>query len=185
MVNFMQIRSVPWRRIAALGLVAFGLASCGPGKGQFAPACPVPGLVRPLQELSRYRGASTDLRELVIRARIIDIVGKCEPGDNANSVVATVNVVVDALRGPAMQGDAISLPVFVAITNSGTIYDKTLFWLPVQFPPNVDGARVIGKEVRMVIPVTPQKTAAAYGVIAGFQLTPAEIAAWRRDNPQH
>ena len=49
------------------------------------------------------------------------------------------------MRGPAMQGDAISLPVFVAITDSGTIYDKTLFWLPVQFPPNVDTARAIGQ----------------------------------------
>jgi hypothetical protein len=36
----------------------------------------------------------------------------------------------------------------------------------------------------MEIPITPQKTAAAYGIVAGFQLTPEEIAIWRRDNPR-
>jgi hypothetical protein len=92
--------------------------------------------------------------------------------------------VVDAARGPAMQGDAISLPVFVAVTDSGGIYDKKLFWLPVAFAPNVDTARATGQEVRMEIPITPQKSAAAYGIVAGFQLTPAEIAIWRRDNPR-
>jgi hypothetical protein len=171
-------------RVAALVLIACTLASCGPGKNQFAPVCPVPGLVKPLAELSRYRGTSTDLRELVVRARIVDITGTCEPGDNANTVVTTAQVVIEATRGPAMQGDAISLPVFVAITDSAAISDKTLFWLPVAFVRNVDTARATGKEVRMEIPVTPQKSAAAYGLIAGFQLTPEEMAIWRRDNPR-
>jgi hypothetical protein len=172
-------------RGSGLALIAFMLGSCGPGRDQFAPACPVPGLVRPLAELARYSGDSPDIRDLVIRARIVDITGKCEPGDDKNTVVTTAQVVVDAARGPQMQGDGISLPVFVAITDSGVILDKTLFWLPVQFVHNVDTARATGREVRMEIPVTAKKSAAAYGIVAGFQLSPAEIAAWRRDNPQH
>jgi hypothetical protein len=184
MGDFMRIPSPRCRCAMALALIAFAVASCGPGKDQFAPACPRPGLVKPLVELSRYRGASTDIRELVVRARIVDITGSCEPGDNTRTVVTTAQVVVDVMRGPAMQGDAVSLPVFVAVTDSGTIYDKTLFWLPVQFAQNVDIARATGKEVRMEIPITPQKSAAAYGIIAGFQLSPEEIATWRRDNPR-
>jgi hypothetical protein len=184
MGDFMQ-NPLPCRLHAmAPALLVLVLASCGPGKGQFAPVCPVPGLVKPLTELSRYRGTSTDIRELVVRARVVDITGNCEPGDNANSVVTTAQIVVDVARGPAMQGDSIALPVFVAVTDAGAIYDKTLFWLPVQFPPNVDTARATGKDVRMEIPVTPQKTAAAYGIVAGFQLTPEEIDRWRRDNPR-
>jgi hypothetical protein len=184
MADFMELLSPRCLRATVLALTAFALASCGPGKGQFAPACPTPGLVTPLAELSRYRGASTDLRELVIRARVVDITGTCEPGDDANTVVVHTQVVVEATRGPAMQGDAISLPVFVAITDSGTIYDKTLFWLPVTFKPNVDTARGTGQEVRMEIPVTPKISAAAYGIIGGFQLTPEEIAIWRHDHPR-
>jgi hypothetical protein len=183
MGDLMQIRLLRCLRVTAPVLVGLFAASCGPGKGQFAPACPTPGLVRPLTELSRYRGSSTDLRELVIRARIVDITGNCEPGDNANTVVTHAQVMIEATRGPAMQGDAIQLPVFVAVTDSGTIYDKTLFWLPVTFTQNIDTARASGKEVRMEIPVTAQKSAAAFGIIAGFQLTPEEVAIWHRDNP--
>ena len=171
-----------FRRGLALALVAVALGSCSSQRNTFAPACPVPGLIRPLAELTRYRGASHDVRDLVVRARIIDVTGKCEPGDDKTTVVATARVVVEATRGPAMQGDGISLPVFVAVTDSGAILDKTLFSLPVVFVRNVDSTRAASDDVRMEIPVTPQKSAAAYGIIGGFQLTPGEVAAWRRDN---
>jgi hypothetical protein len=180
----MQGRLPRCRRAAALSLIAFALAACSTERNRFAPACPVPGLVKPLVELTRYRGGSRDIRDLVVRARIIDITGTCEPGEDPTTVVTTAQVVVDVSRGPALQGDAIDLPVFVAVTDAGAIRDKTLFWLPVTFEHNVDTARAAGKEIRMEIPVTAEKSGAAYGIIAGFQLTPEEIAAWRRDNPR-
>jgi len=169
-------------RVMVLPLIVLALASCGPQRNQFAPACPVPGLVGPLAELARYRGGSPDLRDLAVRARIVDITGTCEPGDDKASVVTTAHVVVEVTRGPAMQGDAIQLPVFVAVTDAGAVLDKTLFWLPVEFAANRDTVRAAGKEVRMEIPVTPQKSGAAYSIVAGFQLTPEEIAVWHRDN---
>ena len=166
-------------------LIALALGSCGPQKDQFAPACPVPGLIKPLAELNRYRPGSQDVRDLIVRARIVDITGKCEPGeDKATTVVATAQVVIEVLRGPAMEGENYDLPVFVAVsdTASGSILDKTLFTMPIEFTRNVDLARATSKEVRMEIPISPQKSGAAYGIIAGFQLTPDEVAAWRRNN---
>jgi hypothetical protein len=187
MGEFMQIpspRTIRTLGTTALLLIALALASCTAPKGQFAPACPVPGLVRPLAELSRYRGSSSDLRELVVRARVADVTGNCEPGDNPNTVVTHVQVMIEATRGPSMQGDSIQLPVFIAVTDSGTIYDKKLFWLPVTFAKNIDTARATSEEVRMEIPITQQKSAAAYGIIGGFQLSPEEVALWRRNNPR-
>ena len=49
--------------------------------------------------------------------------------------------------------------------------------MPVDFPRNVDRARATSKEVRMEIPVGRESPAAAYGIVAGFQLTPEEVAA--------
>lgn len=180
------MRVAPFRcfGVVALLLVALILVSCSSQRNVFAPACPTPGLVRPLAELARYQGGSRDIRDLIVRARIIDITGKCEPGDDSNTVVTHVQVVVESARGPAMQAEGIALPVFVAVTDTGAIRDKILFEVPVVFPRNVDTARAAGQEIRMEIPVTPQKSGAAYGIIAGFQLTPAEVAAWRRDNPR-
>jgi hypothetical protein len=184
MGDLMQIPQSCCHRIIALAFCALVLASCGPGRGEFAPACPVAVEVPPLMQLARYRGTSSDLRELVIRAQVVDVQGSCEPGDNANSVVAVARIVVNAVRGPAMQGDSVQLPAFIAITDSGTIYDKTMFWLPITFDSNIDTVQVTSNDVRMVIPVTPQKSAAAYGIIGGFQLSPEEIANWRRNNPR-
>ncbi|HEX3993959.1 MAG TPA: hypothetical protein VHX39_22535 [Acetobacteraceae bacterium] len=184
MGGFMHIPSPLTLRTTALLLIALALASCGPKKDEFAPACPVPGLVRPLSELSRYRGSSTDLRGLVVRARVVDVTGNCEPGETPDTVVTHVQVLIEATRGPAMQGDSIQLPVFVAVTDSGTIYDKKLFWLPVTFTQNIDTARATSEEVRMEIPITQQKSAAVYGIIGGFQLSPEELAIWRRNNPR-
>jgi hypothetical protein len=170
------------RFLRAVLLPLLALGSCGPAVNEFAPACPVPGLMKPLVDLTRYRGASRDFRDLVVRARIVDIVGKCKPGDDKNTVVTTAQVVVDASRGPAMDGDAIGLPVFVAVTTSDTVRDKVEFSMPVEFTHNVDTSHAVSKEIRMEIPVTPQKSGAAYNIIAGFQLTPDEVAAWRRNN---
>jgi selenophosphate synthase len=175
-----RARGLP-RGLIAL-LLALGLTSCGPQRNQFAPACPVPDVPKPLAELTRYRGASQDYRDLVIRARISNVAGKCEPGDDRNTVVVTSQVVIDLVRGPAMQGRTYVLPLFVAITDADAIRDKTLIGLSVAFTPNVDTARALSQEVRIEIPVTPDKSAAAYGIIAGFQLSPEEVAAWRRNN---
>ena len=160
--------------------VLLALCACGARPGQFPPACPVPARLPPLDEITRYNGAQ-DFRNMVVRARVRDITGKCEWGDKG-FVVATVQVVVDATRGPAMTGDAISLPAFVAITDGNDVRDETRFYLPVVFDHNIDTASAVSNGVRMELPITPQKSAAAYGVVAGFQLAPEEVAAWRRDH---
>jgi hypothetical protein len=65
------------------------------------------------------------------------------------------------------------------------IQDKKLFYLPVEFPPNVDTARAASPEIRMEIPVThTENRVRRTAMIAGFQLTPEEVAAWRRNNPR-
>jgi hypothetical protein len=167
------LRAVP----ALLAMLALG--ACGAVEHKFPPACPVPSLRPPLDEITRYNGAQ-DLRNMVVRARVHDVAGKCEWGDKG-IVVATVQVVVDAQRGPAMTGDAISLPVFVAVIDGSAVRDEQRFYMPVVFQPNIDTVRALSKGVRMELPITPQKSAAAYNVLAGFQLSPEEVAAWRRD----
>jgi hypothetical protein len=163
--------------------VVLALGSCGPQRNQFAPACPVPGLVQSLSEWSRYRGASQDVRDLIIQARIVNVAGKCEPGDNPNTVVATAVVSFEMTRGPAMAGLTDTLPFFVAVTDADAIRDKRLYGLGVEFPRDVNTTAVSSQPIRMELPVTAEKSAAAYGILAGFQLTPEEVAA-RRRNPR-
>ncbi len=148
----------------------------------FPPACPVPSKVKPLAELTRYRPGSQDLRDLIVRAEIFDIPGRCRPGENKDAVHVTVQVVADVSRGPALQGDTVDLPVFIALTDANGIRDKKLFTLPVAFAHNVDNARAVSPEFEMELAVTPKTSGASYGIVAGFQLTPEELAVYRRNN---
>jgi hypothetical protein len=49
----------------------------------------------------------------------------------------------------------------------------------VRFPANVGSVRVVSPPIDMTFPVNASKSGAAYGIIAGFQLTPEEMAANR------
>ena len=65
---------------------------------------------------------------------------------------------------------------FVAVLDGERILDKQVFALRAEFPANADRLRLAGDEVELRLPVTPTKTAAAYRIQVGFQLSPAELA---------
>jgi hypothetical protein len=178
--------SLPPRRAAAIllaGLLA-SLAGCGPGKDQFPPVCPHADLLWQAADLSRYRdestGATQDLRDLVLSARVVGIPAKCQQGDSAGQVAADVGFTMQLTRGPAMQGREVDLPYFLAATEGGRILDKKIYAAHIVFPPNTDQIAWTADPVHMVFPVSATKTGAAYTVLAGFQLTEQELAFNRR-----
>ena len=180
--------SPPPRRAAAIllaGLVA-SLAGCAPGKDEFPPVCPHADLLWQAADLSRYRdesaGASQDLRNLVVAARVVGIPAKCRQGDSARQLAADVGFTMQLTRGPAMQGRAVDVPYFLAATEGGRILDKKIYPAHVVFPPNVDQVTWTADPVPMVFPVSPTKSGAAYTVLAGFQLTEQELALNRRNH---
>ena len=165
----------------AAGLLALLLLdACGPGRNEFAPFCPVPDIPKQIGELARYRGASRDPRDLIVRARIFDLPGQCKAGEEKFKVVATAIVAIEVARGPAMEGRVYTLPVFLAVTDASAIYDEIDIPLVVEFPSGLDAVRVTTPAKDIELPVSVARTAAAYGLVAGFRLTPDEIAAARR-----
>ena len=167
-------------RLAPLTLLLPLLAGCGPDRNVFAPACPTPGFVKPLADLTRYRpGGGQDYLDLVMTAKMLGINGSCVPGDTKEKLNVTVTVTLDAERGPAMQGGEGDLLVFIAATDAEAIRDKQVYPVHVRFPPNVPTVRVVSPPIDMTFPVNASKSGAAYGIIAGFQLTPEEMAANR------
>ena len=156
------------------------LAACGSDRTSFAPPCPTPALVRPLAEIARYRPGSLDLRDQVVRARVYDISGTCTFNKDGTAVDTDVQVSVEAARGPAFEGTSMGLPVFVAVTLGDEVRDKTLFTLPIKFDGNVDTVRAQSQSIHMILPVSPSLSSAAYGIVAGFQLSPQEAQAARQ-----
>lgn len=169
--------------VLALPILALlPLAACGPEKNQFAPQCPTPKLYSQLADIVSMAGPGPqhDITDLKYQARITGINGKCKPGDKPDQLDTTATVTLSVQRGPAMKGREVDLPLFIAVTEGKTVRDKKLIPVHVPFPPNVDRLTFTSPEIDMTIPVTKDKNGLAYDIVAGFQLTPDQLAAARR-----
>jgi hypothetical protein len=160
-------------------LLLFG---CGPTRNAFAPVCPTPRLVPALADVTRYAspGPAHDLTDMELQARVVAVNGKCAAGDDKDVLAASVQVSVLVQRGPAMRGREGDLPVFLAVTEGDAVLDKQVFQAHIMFPPNVDRVTITSPDIDLDLPVSPSKSGASYGIIAGFQLSPDELAANRR-----
>ena len=164
-------RLSPWLRAAPL----LALAGCGAATDDaFAPACPGAAIVRDAADLSRYRGAGRDLTDAVLEGRIAGLAGRCSR-DGADTVVATVQVAIDLSRGPAAPGRLAEVSYFVAVLDGDRILDKEVYALRAEFPANADRLSLTGGDVTLRFPVRDDKTAAAYRIQVGFQLSPEEL----------
>ena len=164
------------RRLRPLILIPIILSACGDGTDdKFAPPCPAAGILRDAADLHRYRSAGRDLTDLVLDGRITGLGGSCKR-DGADTVVATVTVGIDLTRGPASTERQADIAYFVAVLDGDAILDKRVFRLRPSFQSNTARLRLAGDEVELRLPVTKSKSAAAYRIQIGFQLTPDELA---------
>jgi hypothetical protein len=173
---------MPAMRLAPLAAAGslLALAGCAGGEDEkFAPPCPSAGIVRDAADLSRFRGAGRDLTDSVLDGRITGIEGRCAR-DGAATTVTTVKVGIELTRGPAAPSRRVELAYFVAVLDGERILDKQVFPLRAEFPDNADRLRLVGDEVELRLPVNATKTAAAYRIQVGFQLTPVELELNRR-----
>ena len=164
--------------LASLSLATL-LLGCGPGNNEFAPACPIPKLVPALADVSRYAtpGPTHDITDLVLGGRVTALNVTCRPGETKSTLAASVVIGLNVVRGPAMQGRDVDIPVFLAITIGQDVRDKRVFPVHVTFPPNVVRVPIASPPIDMIVPVSDSITGASYTVIAGFQLTPDELSA--------
>lgn len=158
------------------------LLGCGPAQNTFAPLCPTARLIPALADVTRYAGPGPahDVTELVLQARVVAVNGSCSASDDNSSLPAKVKVSMSIRRGPAMQGREADIPVFLAVTEGDAVLDKKVFPVHLAFPPNVEQLTITSPEIDLDLPISASKSGAAFGIIAGFQLSPDELAANRQ-----
>jgi len=168
--------------VALAGCQTLGLTSGGtsetPARERPAFACPRVATPADTADLVRFRTPeSRDLTDLVVSARITSLSGTCSPVNRGAAVQVTVSLGIEATRGPAAQGRAVQVPYFVAVSLADEqILDKAVYALAIEFPANVQRARMRGEEIRLTIPVSADRPAASVTVHVGFQLTEQELA---------
>lgn len=155
------------------------LAGCGTSADRQAPDCPALARLPDAATLTRYAGPGRDLRDLVLSASIAQVPATCTQAD-AGHVRASLQVVVDLQRGPAAPSATAELTYFVAVLDAGRVRDEQDYRIVGTFPPNVDNRELTSAPVELLLPVTPQKSAAAYQIFVGFRLSPEELEANRK-----
>lgn len=165
----------PIARPLLAGLALLSLASCGgTGDDKFAPLCPTPSIPRDFNDIHRYRGAGRDITDSVLDGRITGVSGSCTR-DGDGYVKTTISVTLELARGPANPSRTADVAYFVAVSDGDRILDKQVFRIRADFAANTDRVRLSGDEVELRLRVTPTKTAAAYRISVGFELTPLEL----------
>jgi hypothetical protein len=178
----MNVTPTRLARHLAAAISLLPLVNCGgPDPDRFPPPCPQPSIPRDLGDLHIFRGAGRDITDNILDGRITGISGSCTRDTTAVTVV-TLSVNLNLTRGPANPRRTADVSYFVAVSDGDTILDKQVYTLQAEFPPNTERLRLEGDPVQLRLPVTPQKTAAAYRVTVGFQLTPAQLEINRTRN---
>lgn len=162
--------------VAACAALLPVVSGCAPDPDQFPPACPRVAFFGPSADLAVYRPGSSgrDLTALMLAGRMQAVGGKCAAGKKG-TVEADVSAEAVLMRGPAMPGNQVTVPIFVAVLEGNRILDKRIYTLTASFPSNVDRTVVSTPPVHMVLPVSRTKSAAAYEILTGFQLSHAQV----------
>ena len=171
--------SATFRALCA-ATIAAGLSGCsGEPAPLFPPVCPVSGILRDAADLTQFRGAGTDLTDMVVDGRITGLGGKCSL-DDSKHLRTSLTIDLDLTRGPASHNRTEDVTYFVSVTKGQTILDKRAFHLAAAFPGNADHVRLRTDPIDLVLPIDDKTLGDAYAVLVGFQLTPAELDFNRR-----
>lgn len=168
-----------WMRLRTgllLAATAAALGACA-RPDAFAPGCPQLTLLSDAADLTRFTGNGRDVTDQVLDAHIVAVPASCRWADDTHKQVeAKLQISMTVSRGPAMPGRTVDVPYFAAVSENDVIYDKQVYGGRVDFPANTDRLNLTTSEISLLLPVSHEKSAAAYRITVGFQLTPEELA---------
>ena len=158
----------------------WGMFSGKPGgksENFLADGCPQASVVPELADYTDFNdNAAPSSRTMISHAQMNNLQSQCQFGPQ--SVTVDVKINFDGALGP--QGStggkpSYSYPFFVAITSpAGTILAKEVFAANMAYD---SGSQQTHQEsMRQIIPVPNKDTAQSYKILAGFQLSPQQLA---------
>jgi hypothetical protein len=158
--------------LAALAL----LTACSSDKDP-APACPSVAAPGDAAKITRFRdGPGRDLTDVVAEAQIADAAMQCDY--DRSGVTVQLQLAILGIRGPADTSRTATFDYFVAIADPrGTVVAKEVFPISFSFD-NRQRVRQI-EDLEQRIPLANRADGAAYKIVVGFQLSPAELE-WNR-----
>lgn len=165
-------------RSAAI-LVALALAASLSGcttKAQLA-LCPTASSLIEASSLTRFApGAFTDPAHRLFRVDLMSVSTTCDINEKERTVTSGVKLQFRAIRNPSRLAADATVPYFVAIHSGADISAKEIFQVHFHFDPGQTTANFDDEVDAAVIHVPRDKQTYDYQLLAGLQLSEAELA---------
>jgi hypothetical protein len=171
------------RLILPLALAGVALGACSSSKDVTQFACPrFGGLDTATQQVKFRPGDGKDLTDVMYMVRLGSVQRKCEYDKSGVAIEMTVGFGLEL--GPANPDRNATFQYFVAIADADSnVLAKEVFPVTLAFPANV-GFVEKTDQLDQRIPLPRGRSASAYQIIVGLQLTEAELEYNRQAGPK-
>ena len=160
-------------RLAVAGALLLPLLGCTTK----ISICPVPAILADTQSVTFFRpGTAPDMANELYTVSLTDAQGDCTYSTAKNLVKASLDLTFRATRAPQAQAATYSVPYFVAVTENSKIYNKRLLYLKFTFAPGAATATITQSPNDIQLRVSNGKLPWNYEELAGFQMSPDQIA---------
>jgi hypothetical protein len=177
------MRFSDWRRAASLFVALSLLSGCGFTFGDnesIGPPPPCPRIVKvgDAITLTRFQGASRDVKDVAFQAQVGEVASGCSyiSEESKTRITMVMRVQTIASRGPALEGDNAEFQYWVAVARiDGTILNRDAFDVEIELAGNVTRAQSVD-ELEQNIFLRSGEAGDNYVVYVGLVLTPDEVA---------
>lgn len=169
-------------RRAVLVFALIVLSACANKDEDPGVPCPAAKVMAQPSELTRYReGPGRDPIDVLFNARMMQVGGECSYDADGGEIDVELDVTMDVLRGPALNGGTVTYRYFVAVAEwvskdatEPAVLSRESFPVEVQIPAGRRGLSYRdGLEIK--IPRPDNRDVRNYVIYLGFELTRDEL----------
>ncbi len=139
--------------------------------------CPGAAILADTDHATMLRpGAPADPSGALYRVALTNTATDCHLDKRKGETDSTLTLTFTAQRAPGADGATYSVPYFVAVTENAKIYNKRLLYLKFTFAPGASTATINQSPNDFQLHVSNGKLPWNYEELAGFQMSPDQIA---------
>ena len=160
-------------RFAVASLCVVMLAGCNTAK---VNNCPVAVILADAGQMAVFRqGAPQDLSGEAYRVLLTGARSGCDINKKTGETNSSFHLDFRATRAPSADGAQYSVPYFVAVTRGDQIIEKRILTVQFNFAPGASTATFNESPDDFDIHVETGHFPYEYQLMAGFQMTPAQV----------
>ena len=147
------------------------------GCSQRIVVCPVPAILADTSSVTVMRpGTAPDLANELFTVTLTNVEADCVYNQTSAVVRASMDISFHATRAPSRDAATYSVPYFVVVHENAKIFAKRAYTLRFTFAPGAATADIKQAPEDTSIKISNGKLPWNYQLLAGFQLTPEQIA---------